>query len=299
MISRRARLSATDRSQETNTTSTASSPAASGAVGCAVSWRARLCVVAGVLAVAGLGSPGAARAASPAGGGALGAEIQLALAQLGDAVPSARGFASANGSTGVNIPSTVLWGMPAAADGAITTSVAAAAASAATAPFDPGSTWTGSEGSPSTPASTGSSGQERGAEKSGQPERAQGSASRTAPRSSLGHISTVVPQSSGVPLRKRLVTDGLGQARAAHRARAKPERPAGAVPQRLPPRPLPPRPDMTSSGQAGGQGQAAPLLLVALAATLSLFGLRFLPRALPLPALRKPRHTVIPSWKPG
>jgi len=56
---------------------------------------------------------------------------------------------------------------------------------------------------------------------------------------------------------------------------------------------------MTSSGQAGGQSQPVPLLLVALAATLSFLGLRFLPRALPLPAWRKPRHTVIPSWKPG
>ncbi len=267
-----------------------------------------MCVLAGVLVVAGLGSPGVARAASPAGGGGLAEQVQLALNQLGVASQGDRGFSSAGSGMSLNIPSAIPWGgaVPVSVAGAITTSVAAATEPVTTTTSDPASTlWAGIGSPPSAPPGTGFSGQERGAaENTGQPERAQGAGARAASRSEVRQpgitgIATVVPQSSVAALRGTLVAHGLGQARA-HKARAKPASPpAGVVPQQLPPRPLPPRPDMTSPGQASGQGPSVPLPLVALAAVLSFLALRFLPRALPVPAFRKPRLTVTTAWKPG
>jgi hypothetical protein len=83
-------------------------------------------------------------------------------------------------------------------------------------------------------------------------------------------------------------------------------RPAGAAPpgrrhapEPLPPAPGPNGPDTSSAGQSGGQGVLLPLVLAALAAALALFGFALLPRALPLPAFRKPRRIVLPPWHPG
>jgi hypothetical protein len=269
-----------------------------------VSWRARLCALAGVLVVAGLGSPGVARAASPAGGSGLAEQVQLALSQLGGAVQGARGFSSASTGVSLNIPSTIPRGaMPAVIDGAIPTSVAAAIEPSTTNSGPAATVWAGSGSPPSASLGTEASGQERDAAKyPGRTERAQGSIARAASRSDVrpgAGVSTVVPQGSVAALKRVLVTRGLGQAHAP-RARAKPERPpAGAVPQRLPPRPLPPQPDMNSSGQAGGQGPPVTLPLAALAGLLSFFVLQFLPRAFPVPAFRKPRLTVTPAWNPG
>jgi hypothetical protein len=103
---------------------------------------------------------------------------------------------------------------------------------------------------------------------------------------------------AGATSRATLVV-GAARSQRAPRARAKHNAPAGAVPQRLPPAPLPPRPDMTSSGQGGGQGSVQPLLLAALAAVLGFFLLSLLPRVLPRPAFRKPRRIVLPPWHPG
>ena len=297
--------SATDRSKETNTANTVARTSASGSasgVVCVVSWRARLCALAGVLVVAGLGSPGVARAASPAGGSGLAEQVQLALSQLGEAVHGSRGFSSASGGVSLNIPSTIPWGaMPAAVEGAIPTSVAAAIEPSTTNSGPAASVFAGTGSPPSASLGIDVSGQERGAAKSGRSERAQGSLARAASRSEVRPSggTTVVPQSSVAALRRVHGTHGLGQARAA-RARAKPAGPpAGAVPQRLPPRPLPPQPDMSSSGQAGGQGPPVTLPLAALAGLLSFFVLRFLPRAFPVPAFRKPRLTVTTAWNPG
>jgi len=289
--------SATDRSKETNTANTVAHAPVSGSAGQvrAVSWRARMCVLAGVLVVAGLSSPGVARAAGPAGGGGLSEQVQLALSQLGAAV------SSASSGAGLNLPSTVLRGaMPAAADGAIPTSVAAATQPVTTNSGPAATVWAAAGSPPSASLGTEASGQERGAD-SGRAERAQGSTARAAPRSEIppsGGTATV-PQSSVAELRRVLQPHGLRQERAP-RERAKPEGPpAGVVPQRLPPRPLPPRPDMSSSGQAGGQAPPVTLPLAALVAVLSIFVLRFLPRAFPVPAFRKPRLTVTPAWNPG
>jgi hypothetical protein len=262
-----------------------------------------MCVLAGVLVVAGLGSPGVARAAGPAGGGALAEQVQLALSQLGVAVQGVGGPSSATFGMSLNIPSAVPEeAMPAAADGAIPTSFAAATEPSTTISGPAATVLAATGGPPSASLGSDNSGQERGAaENSGRPERAQGSLARAAPRSEVRSSggTTVVPQSSVAALRRVHVAHGLGQARAT-RERAKPEQPpAGAVPQRLPPRPLPPQPDASSSGQAGGQSPPVTLPLAALAAVLSFFVLRFLPRAFPVPAFRKPRLTVTPAWNPG
>jgi hypothetical protein len=67
----------------------------------------------------------------------------------------------------------------------------------------------------------------------------------------------------------------------------------------LPSWPMPPRPDASSSGLSGGQSTPIPSLLAALTGLLLIFGFHFLPRLLPLPAFRKPRRIVLPSWHPG
>ncbi len=254
--------SATDRSKETNTANTVARTSASGSasgVVCAVSWRARLCALAGVLVVAGLGSPGVARAASPAGGSGLAEQVQLALSQLGEAVHGSRGFSSASGGVSLNIPSTIPWGaMPAAVEGAIPTSVAAAIQPSTTNSGPAASVFAGTGSPPSAFPGPDVSGQERGAAKSGRSERAQGSLARAASRSE-------VDRTGGRQLCRRAASrrcDGCmaptGLARRAPPGRAaKPAGPpAGAVPQRLPPRPLPPQPDMSSSGTGGRPGPA-------------------------------------------
>jgi hypothetical protein len=185
----------------------------------------------------------------------------------------------------VNIPA------PPAAD-IVETEVAAATEPAAMAASAPITT----ESSPAAPLRAGPAREHGAAKVFGRPRRPPsvvGVVSRTTLVSSAQSTTDVV-----VTSRVTLVTREARSPRPS-RARAQHKAPAGAVPQRLPPAPLPPRPDMTSSGQGGGQGSVQPLLLAALAAVLGFFTLSLLPRVLPRPAFRKPRRIVLPPWHPG
>ena len=266
-----------------------------GAAGRGVPWLARVCALAGAIVCSGLAGPGTARAAGP-GGIDVSAEIDAALAEVDAVVPQppARQGQSVTlnlaGATTVNIPA------PPAADivekevAAVTQPVAmAASAPIATTPTSP-------ESAPAAPLGAGPAREHGAAKVSGRPKRPPsvvGVVSRTTLLSSAQSTTDVV-----VTSRVTLVTREARSPRPP-RARAQHKAPAGAVPQRLPPAPLPPRPDMTSSGQGGGQGSVQPLLLAALAAVLGFFTLSLLPRVLPRPAFRKPRRIVLPPWHPG
>ena len=266
-----------------------------GAAGRGVPWLARVCALAGAIVCSGLAGPGTARAAGP-GGIDVSAEIDAALAEVDAVVPQppARQGQSVTlnlaGATTVSIPA------PPAADivekevAAVTQPVAmAASAPIATTPASP-------ESAPAAPLGAGPAREHGPAKVSGRPKRPSsvvGVVSRTTLLSSAQSTTDVV-----VASRVTLVTREARSPRPP-RARAQHNAPAGAVPQRLPPAPLPPRPDMTSSGQGGGQGSVQPLLLAALAAVLGFFTLSLLPRVLPRPAFRKPRRIVLPPWHPG
>lgn len=266
-----------------------------GAAGRGVPWLARVCALAGAIVCSGLAGPGTARAAGP-GGIDVSAEIDAALAEVDAVVPQppARQGQSVTlnlaGATTVSIPA------PPAADivekevAAVTQPVAmAASAPIATTPAS-------RESAPAAPLGAGPAREHGPAKVSGRPKRPSsvvGVVSRTTLLSSAQSTTDVV-----VTSRVTLVTREARSPRPP-RARAQHKAPAGAVPQRLPPAPLPPRPDMTSSGQGGGQGSVQPLLLAALAAVLGFFTLSLLPRVLPRPAFRKPRRIVLPPWHPG
>jgi hypothetical protein len=265
-----------------------------GAAGRGAPWLARVCALAGAIVCSGLAAPGTARAAGP-GGIDVSAEIEAALAV--DAVvpqPPAPEEQSVTlnvaGATTVNIPA------PPAAD-SVETEVAAVTqpvAMAASAPIT--TTPTSAESVPAAALGAGPAREHGAAKVSGRPKRPPsvvGVVSRTTLLSSAQSTTDVV-----VTSRVTLVTREARSPRPP-RARAQHNAPAGAVPQRLPPAPLPPRPDMTSSGQGGGQGSVQPLLLVALATVLGFFTLSLLPRVLPRPAFRKPRRIVLPPWHPG
>jgi hypothetical protein len=265
------------------------------AAGRGVPWLARVCALAGAIVCSGLAGPGTARAAGP-GGIDVSAEIEAALADA-DAVvqpPPAPQEQSVTlnvaGATTVNIPA------PPAAD-SVETEVAAVTqpvAMAASAPIT--TTPTSPEPAPAAALGAGPAREHGAAKVSGRPKRPPsvvGVVSRTTLLSSAKSTTDVV-----VTSRVTLVTREARSPRPP-RARAQHNAPAGAVPQRLPPAPLPPRPDMTSSGQGGGQGSVQPLLLAALAAVLGFFTLSLLPRVLPRPAFRKPRRIVLPPWHPG
>ena len=265
-----------------------------GAAGRGAPWLARVCALAGAIVCSGLAAPGTARAAGP-GGIDVSAEIEAALAV--DAVvpqPPAPEEQSVTlnvaGATTVNIPA------PPAAD-SVETEIAAVTqpvAMAASAPIT--TTPTSAESVPAAALGAGPAREHGAAKVSGRPKRPPsvvGVVSRTTLLSSAQSTTDVV-----VTSRVTLVTREARSPRPP-RARAQHNAPAGAVPQRLPPAPLPPRPDMTSSGQGGGQGSVQPLLLVALATVLGFFTLSLLPRVLPRPAFRKPRRIVLPPWHPG
>jgi hypothetical protein len=265
-----------------------------GAAGRGVPWLARVCALAGAIVCSGLAGPGTARAAGP-GGIDVSAEIETALAEVDAVVPQAPARQEQSvtlnvaGATTVNIPA------PPAAE-SVETEAAAVTQPIAMAASAPITTMpTSPESAPAAPPAA--LAREHGAAKvSGRPRRPQsvvGVVSRTALLSSAKSTTDVV-----VTSRVTLVTREARSPRPP-RARAQHNAPAGAVPQRLPPAPLPPRPDMTSSGQGGGQGSVQPLLLVALAAVLGFFTLSLLPRVLPRPAFRKPRRIVLPPWHPG
>ena len=243
----------------------------------------------------GLAGPGTARAAGP-GGIDVSAEIEAALAEVDAVVPQlpARQEQSVTlnvaGATTVNIPA------PPAAESVETEAAAETqpVAMAASAPIT--TTPTSPASAPGAPLGAGPAREHGAAKVSGRPKRSQsvvGVVSRTTLLSSAQSTTDVV-----VTSRVTLVTREARSPRPP-RARAQHNAPAGAVPQRLPPAPLPPRPDMTSSGQGGGQGSVQPLLLAALAAVFGFFTLSLLPRVLPRPAFRKPRRIVLPPWHPG
>jgi hypothetical protein len=293
MIPVEVRLPATDRSMEKSTdTSVFDAP---GAAGRGVPWLARACAFAGAIACSGLAGPGTARAAGPVGID-VSAEIEAALAEVDAAVPQAPTREGQSVTLNDAGPTTVNISAPAAAEG-VDADVAAATqpiVTAASAPISPTSTNPGS--APAAPARTGLARKRDAGKVSGRPKP---------PHPVVGVVSRSTLVSSAYSSVEVVVTSRTtrvgGEARSpgAPRARAKPNPPAGVEPQRLPPAPLPPRPDMTSSGQGGGQGSAQPLLLAALAAVLGFFVLSLLPRVLPRPAFRKPRRIVLPPWHPG
>jgi hypothetical protein len=265
------------------------------AAGRGVPWLARVCALAGAIVCSGLAGPGTARAAGP-GGIDVSAEIEAALAEVDAVVPQAPARQEQSvtlnvaGATTVNIPA------PPAAESVETEAAVTSqpVAMAASAPIT--TTPASSESAPAAPLGAGPAREHGAAKVSGRPKRSQsvvGVASRTTLLSSAQSTTDVV-----VTSRVTLVTREARSPRPP-RARAQHNAPAGAVPQRLPPAPLPPRPDMTSSGQGGGQGSVQPLLLAALAAVFGFFTLSLLPRVLPRPAFRKPRRIVLLPWHPG
>jgi hypothetical protein len=265
------------------------------AAGRGVPWLARVCALAGAIVCSGLAGPGTARAAGP-GGIDVSAEIEAALGEIDAVVPQAPARQEQSvtlnvaGATTVNIPA------PPAAESVETEAAAETqpVAMAASAPIT--TTPTSPASAPGAPLGAGPAREHGAAKVSGRPKRSQpvvGVVSRTTLLSSAQSTTDVV-----VTSRVTLVTREARSPRPP-RARAQHNAPAGAVPQRLPPAPLPPRPDMTSSGQGGGQGSVQPLLLAALAAVFGFFTLSLLPRVLPRPAFRKPRRIVLPPWHPG
>jgi hypothetical protein len=259
-------------------------------------WLARACAFAGAIVCSGLAGPGTARASGPVGID-VSAEIEAALADVDAVIPQAPTREVQSVPLSVSVGTTVNIPAPAAA-ATVDTEVAAAIQPIATAASTPISTMSTNPGRPPPLApSRAAPVRERDAVKVlPRPKRARsvvGVVSRSTFVSSANSAVEVV-----VTSRATLVS---GELRSPHapRARAKHNAPAGVVPQQLPPAPLPPRPDMTSSGQGGGQGSVQPLLLAALAAVLGFFALSLLPRVLPRPAFRKPRRIVLPPWHPG
>jgi hypothetical protein len=266
-----------------------------GASGRGVPWLARACVVAGAIVCSGLAWPGTARAAGPVGID-VSAEVDAALAEVDAVVPQASTRDGQSVTLSVAGPTTVNIPAPAATEGMVA-EVAAATQQMATAASTPISTTSTNSGT--SPASAPKAGlpQEHAAGKvSSRPKRPHpvvGVVSRSTLVSSAHSTTEVLVTSQATLVTREARSPRPPSARAQHNA------PAGAVPQRLPPAPLPPRPDMTSSGQGGGQGSIQPLLLAALGAVLGFFTLSLLPRILPRPAFRKPRRIVLPPWHPG
>jgi hypothetical protein len=269
--------------------------AAPGAAGRGVPWLARAFAIAGAIVCSGLAGPGTARAAGP-GGIDVSAEVEAALAEVDAVVAEAPAREEQSVTVNVAGATTLTIPVPPAAE-AVSSEVAAATQPVAT--TAPASVSTPSESPGGTPAAPKAAGPTR--------ERDASNVSRRPKRShSIVRVvsgSTLASSAQGtaevvVSSRATLVTRDARSPRPP-RARAQHNGPAGAVPQRLPPAPLPPRPDMTSSGQGGGQGSVQPLLLAALGAVLGFFTLSLLPRVLPRPAFRKPRRIVLPPWHPG
>jgi len=267
-----------------------------GPPGGAAPWLARACAFAGAIVCSGLAGPGTARASGPVGID-VSAEIEAALADVDAVIPQAPTRKvqsvplSVSGATTVNIPA------PAAAE-SVDTEVAAAIQPIATADSTPISTTSTNPGRAPPLAPSGAAPvRERDAVKVLPPPKRARSVVGVVSRSTL--VSSANSAVEVVVTSQATLVSGELRSQRAPRARAKHNAPAGAVPQRLPPAPLPPRPDMTASGQGGGQGSVQPLLLAALAAVLGFFLLSLLPRVLPRPAFRKPRRIVLPPWHPG
>jgi hypothetical protein len=135
------------------------------------------------------------------------------------------------------------------------------------------------------------------------PQPAAGKARRRHKRDKTPAVRPAPPTGIEEPTSRIVATSRVALSRSAQvgrpDTRQSPKRVAGAEPQRLPPLPSPPRPDMTSSGQAGGQNPPVQLVVGALAAALVFLSFQLLPRALPRPAFRKPRRIALPPWHPG
>ena len=266
-----------------------------GVPGRVAPWLARACAFAGAIVCSGLAGPGTARAAGPVGID-VSAEVEAALAEVDSVVPQAPTRQAQSVTLSVAGPTTVNIPVPAAAEG-VDAEVAVATqpiAPAATTPISTASTNPGS--APAGPLRADPARERDAGKASGRPTRPP-SVDGVVSRSTL--VSSTRSMIEAVATSRTTLVVGAAPSQRAPRARAKHNAPAGAVPQRLPPAPLPPRPDMTSSGQGGGQGSVQPLLLAALAAVLGFFLLSLLPRVLPRPAFRKPRRIVLPPWHPG
>lgn len=266
-----------------------------GAPGRVAPWLARACAFAGAIVCSGLAGPGTARAAGPVGID-VSAEVEAALAEVDSVVPQAPTRQAQSVTLSVAAPTAVNIPVPAAAEG-VDAEVAVATqpiAPAATTPISTASTHPGS--APAAPLRADPARERDAGKASGRPTRPS-SVVGVVSRSTL--VSSARSAVEAVATSRTTLVVGAARSQRAPRARAKHNAPAGAVPQRLPPAPLPPRPDMTSSGQGGGQGSVQPLLLAALAAVLGFFLLSLLPRVLPRPAFRKPRRIVLPPWHPG
>ena len=287
---------ATDRSMEKSKTTSFLAAAA----GRCVPLLARACAFAGVIVCSGLAAPGTARAAGPAGID-VSAEIEAALTEVDAAVSQAPTREVQSVTTNVAGMTTASIPVSSAVEGA-EAEIAAATQPAAAAASAPISTTSVDPGSARTAPPKASAARERDARKvSGRSKRRHSvvvsAVTQSTTRSTL--MSSAQSTTEVVVASHATLVTGEARSRRPPRARAQHNAPAGAVPQRLPPAPLPPRPDMTSSGQGGGQGSMQPLLLAALGAVLGLFTLSLLPRVLPRPAFRKPRRIVLPPWHPG
>jgi hypothetical protein len=285
-----------------------SSPANSaGTTGRAlVSWRARLCALAGAIAYCGVAGPGVARAADSLGIDELTNQAEtLVYSEINAPIPAQNGGAVGIAATAIaaSIPSAPA--APTPAEDAIIPPVVEAAVPPAAAPLlTMGSSST--EGPPAAPPVT--------ALPRGQPGE-QPRAAKVPGRAGRPRAAVRTPTGLTIPSRAlernvlaanggasggRTVLGAGSTAQGRSPSRARREAPAGVrQPQPLPPVPLPPRPDASPAGQVVGQGLLLPLMLAALAAALAGFAFEFLPRALPRSAFRKPRRIALQLWHPG
>lgn len=257
--------------------------------------HARLCALVVTVACGTLAVPGIAQAAAPSVGIDVSGEIQAALAEANALVPPT---AEVPVQTTVTVPT-----VPAVADGSITVS----------APVEPVVTVSSSPASLTSPLASSAaaappenaraedpSAQPQPAHALVQPARPSASQRREAAlgaraafaRSAQRSMHAVTGSRSALTSRATRVTRDR-DARPARQA------PAEAVPQQPPPVPPSPRPDLTSSGQAGGQGSLLPLVMAALAAALAIFLFEVLRRVLPRSAFRKPKRLELRPWHPG
>jgi hypothetical protein len=267
-----------------------------------VSWRARLCALAGAIAYCGVAGPGVARAADSLGVDELTNQTEtLVYSEINAAIPAQSGGAAGIAASAIpaGIPSAPA---PPAAAAPAEDAIIPAAAPLVT------------MGSPSPEASSALlsvSALPRGQPLPGQQPRASKATGRSGrPRAAVRTAAGLTIPSRALERdvlaandgasggRTVLSTGSAAQGRSPSRARR--EAPAGArQPQPLPPVPLPERPDVSPAGQIVSQGLLLPLMLAALAAALAGFAFEFLPRALPRSAFRKPRCIALQVWHPG
>jgi hypothetical protein len=266
----------------------------------APSRHVRVCAFVVALACCGcLAAPGIARAADPLGINEVSGEVQSALAEVDAAM--AESGASAP-PAGVSTPASAPVA-PAAVDGPM--AMAAAAEPVVTVLSTPGAATV--EIAPPEAVLSGNAGaavvlsgrSERTHTLVRTTERSKSRRTRGALGSTAGESSEQIAAARAVVSSRTVLTAGAARVTRARDARPKDKAPAGAGPQQPPPVPLPPGSDMTSSGQAGGQGLLLPLVTAALAAALAIFAFEVLRRVLPRSAFRKPRRIELPPWHPG